>query len=151
MYVTKDGMLYSGDRQGCFVDGVWMWDALANTDDLIVAKAASWTAIKTERDRRERLPLDYLDKKLDFDSLSSDRLTWAIAAARSAIANGTKDSSLEWTCLDDSILTMTAQQIVDLPIAVAQRADGLHRRARELRAAIDAAKTVEEVQAIKWE
>ena len=128
------------------------WTAMTTPQppSLADAQAVAWTAIKSERDRHERLPLDYLGKQLDFDALSSDRLTWAIAAARSAIAEGKADFKLEWTCADNSPMTMTAQQIVDLPTAVAQRSDGLHRRARELRAAIDAAKTVEDLQKVVW-
>lgn len=112
-------------------------------------KVAKWDEIKAERDRRERLPLDYLTKQFDFDDISSQRLQWAIDAARSALFLG-ETFVITWTCYDNSTIDLTAEQVIGIPIAVAQRTDSLHQTARALREQIEVAETVEALEAIVW-
>lgn len=150
-YIHKDGYLYSGDH----TDGAReaTQEEINNhvnpPQSLDDAKAAQWAVIKTERDRREVEPLPYLEKVLDFDDVSSKRLTWAIDAARTALTQGLP-FEVEWTCYDNSVLTMSANDIIGIPLAVAQRSDSLHQIARNLREDIYSKNTVEEVKAIVW-
>jgi|GEM_PF-7017643 len=122
---------------------------------LTMLKAEKWAEIKAERDRRERLPLSYLGKLFDLDKESSERLQWAINAARSAVSLGIEFVT-DWTCYDNTVITLDAEDIIGLPIAVAQYSDGLHQTARGLRIKIfgdgttPGAETVEEIDAIKW-
>lgn len=113
------------------------------------AKQQKWFDIKMKRDSEERSPLPFLNKLLDFDSISSERLAWAIDAARTAVMAG-QSFSVEWTCTDNSVLPMTEQDILGIPIAVAQRSDTLHKKARAMKAQIDSATTKEDVYAITW-
>lgn len=112
-------------------------------------KDAKWEKIKAIRDQKEREPLAYLDKIFDFDSLSSERLTWLIDAARTAI---TFDSpfAVNWTCYDNTVIELSSEQIIGIPLAVAQRSDGLHQIARSLREQIEEATTEEELAIIVW-
>lgn len=116
---------------------------------LEVLKIFKWTEIKNERDRRERFPLDYLEKQFDFDDISSQRLQWAIDAARSALFLG-GTFVITWTCYDNTTIDLIAEQVIGIPIAVAQRTDNLHQAARALREQIETAETVEELEAITW-
>ena len=119
------------------------------TPTLDELKTAKWEKIKATRDAEERSPLPYMGALFDFDDTSSERLNWALEAARSAQALGAT-FSVNWTTADNATITMTASDIIGLPIAVAQRSDALHQKARALRAAIDAATTAEEVAAVSW-
>lgn len=113
-------------------------------------KQNKWNEIKAIRDKKERDPLPYLGKLFDFDSLASDRLQWAIDAARSAVALGGQFET-DWTCYDNSVITLSANDIIGIPLAVAQRSNELHVKARQYRQDIDNAETVEEVEAVIWQ
>lgn len=112
-------------------------------------KAAAWKNIKAERNRREQAGVPYLGKVIDSDPTSVQRISIAVQAAQAAIGAG-QDLSLDWTCQDNSVLTMTAEQVVGMSVVLAQYSTGLHQIARELREQIEAATTAEEVQAVKW-
>lgn len=109
-------------------------------------KDAKWNEIKARREAEDRKPLPYMDKLLDFDDAGREKLLWALKAADVAGAA----FSVEWTCADNSTLTLTAATIAGIPVAAAMRSDANHQKARRLRAAIDAAGTVEELNAIGW-
>uniref|UniRef100_UPI000A946295 DUF4376 domain-containing protein n=1 Tax=Gulbenkiania mobilis TaxID=397457 RepID=UPI000A946295 len=47
--------------------------------------------------------------------------------------------SLEWTCADNSTLTLDAAGVIGMPVALAQHAAALHAHARTLKAAAEAA------------
>lgn len=111
-------------------------------------KAAKWSKVKAERDRLEASGFIYLDKTFDSDPTSVIRLTVAVEAARAALAGGMTGMSFDWTLQDNTVATLTAEEFIGLPLALAANADALHQHARALREQIDAATTAEEVEAI---
>lgn len=112
-------------------------------------KERKWAVIKTERDRLEQSGVPYLGKILDSDTLSVQRVAIAVQAAQAAIA-AEQPFTLEWTTQDNTPLTMDAAQVVGMSVALAQYSDSLHQTARGIRERIEAAKTAEELEAIKW-
>lgn len=111
--------------------------------------AAKWVQIKAERDRQESAGFPYLGRWLDSDSLSVQRISAAALAGLAALAAGAS-LSIEWTCADNSVLTLDAQQLAAMPTALAAHADVLHQISRDLRAQIDAATTAEALELIQW-
>lgn len=117
--------------------------------DIESARELQWNEIKAERDRLEQAGVPYLGKILDSDTVSVQRIAIAVQAAQSAIAAG-QTSTLSWTCADNTTLTMTAEQVCGMSVALAQYSDQLHQIARGLREQIEAATTVEELDIITW-
>lgn len=113
-------------------------------------KAGKWAEIKAERDKREQSGVPYMGKVLDSDTLSVQRISIAVQAAQAALAAG-QDFAIDWTCADNTTLNMTAEQVIGIPVALAQYSNSLHEKARLLRVAINNAESVEEVEAIQWQ
>ena len=116
-------------------------------------KAAAWSRIKAERDRREQAGAPYLGKILDSDEKSVTRISIAVQAAQAAISAGAA-FSLEWTMQDNSVVTMTAAEVVGMSVALATHSNGLHLAARVVRekifAATDAAGVEAAEKAVVW-
>ncbi len=112
-------------------------------------KIKKWDTIKSERDRLEQSGVPYLGKIIDSDMTSIQRIAIAVQAAQVAIAANV-EFSLDWTCSDDTVLTMTASQVVAMSVALAQFSNDLHQIARGLREKIESATTKEELDLIVW-
>lgn len=121
----------------------------ANVPTLAELKAAKWNEIKAERDRREQSGVPYLNKVIDSDTVSVQRISIAVQAAQAAISAGVA-FSLDWTCADNTVLTMTACQVVGMAVSLAQYSNQLHQIARGLREQTEAAATLGEIDVIKW-
>lgn len=117
----------------------WVWDIekAELVMDLAAAQAAKLAAITAERDRREREGFPYLGKVLDSNPRSVQRITAAALAAQAALAAG-QSFSLDWTCADNSLLTLDAHGVIGMPVALAQHAAALHAHARALKTAAEA-------------
>ena len=121
-------------------DGTWV-----NPNKLLTLaelQDQAWSRIKTERDLREEAGAPYLGKILDSDEKSVTRISIAVQAAQAAISAGTS-FSLDWTMQDNSVVTMTAAEVVGMSVALATHSNGLHLAARavheKILAATDAA------------
>lgn len=113
------------------------------------AKVTRWSEIKRNRDLLEASGFPYLGKVLDSDERSVQRITTVVQAAQAAIGAGVS-FSIVWTCADNSTLALDAMAAIGMPVALAQYADQLHQTAKALRAQIEAATTVAQVEAIAW-
>lgn len=109
-------------------------------------KSQKISALKTERDIREEAPVDYKEKLWDFDTKSRDRIN---AAATALEVGGVE--TITWTAYDDTSLELTAEDLKTIVALAAIRGDALHKKYRELRDAVNAAETIEEVESIIWE
>lgn len=117
---------------------------------LQVAQAAKWAEIKAERDRAEKAGFQYLGRMVDSDAESALRITGATSAAQSALAIGAP-FSIAWTCQDNSVLELDAEQMVGMLVALAHHADQVHKLSRGLRALIFAEDATEaSVAAVAW-
>ena len=109
-------------------------------------QAAAWSRIKAERDRREQSGAPYLGKVLDSDEKSVTRISISVQAAQAAISAGTA-FSLDWTTQDNSVVTMTASEVVGMSVALATHSNGLHLAARAVHEKILAATDTAGVEA----
>lgn len=113
------------------------------------AKDAAKLRVNEWRDAAERNGFSAYGKTIDSDDKSIQRLLGASQAAVIAKQLG-QPLSIEWTCADNSTLTMNADMLIEIPVILAQTADALHQKARILKARIDAATTLEEIASIVW-
>lgn len=114
--------------------------------DLEVVKSAKIAQLKRIRDAKELEPVIYDGSSFDFDSKSYERITAAIYALD---MQGTA-ATIAWTLADNGSTPVTAANLRGVIAAAAMRSDALHTQYRELKAAVLAAKTAEEVEKITW-
>ena len=103
-------------------------------------------SLKEERDIREEAPVDYKEKLWDFDTKSRDRIN---AAATALEVGGVE--TITWTAYDDTSLELTADDLKTIVALAAIRGDALHKKYRELRDAVNASETIEEIDSIIWD
>ena len=58
--------------------------------------------------------------------------------------------TITWTCQDNSTIDLTAQELLGLSVALAEWSNTCHQKATTLKAQIEAAETVEELEKISW-
>ena len=102
--------------------------------------------LKAVRDAKEMEPVLYAARKFDFDSKSYERITAAIYA----LDMQGDTSTISWTLADNSSTPVTANDLRGVIAAAAVRSDALHIKYNELKQRVNAAQTVEEVEAIHW-
>ncbi|WP_152966587.1 DUF4376 domain-containing protein, partial [Gulbenkiania mobilis] len=93
----------------------WVLDAAGEAQLVATRRTELLAAINAERDRREEAGFSYRGKLLDSTSRSVQRITAAALAAQAAVATGTP-FSLEWTCADNSTLTLDAAGVIGMPV-----------------------------------
>lgn len=96
-----------------------------------------WTEIKTARDAAEQSGCPYMDKTLDSDTTSVQRIAIAVQAAQQSITAGAVDFTLDWTMQDNSTIKMTANEVIGMSAALAAHSNSLHERARQCREQIE--------------
>lgn len=105
---------------------------------LAESKASLLAAITVERDRREEAGFPYMDRVLDSTPISVQRITAAALGAQAALA-ANEDFTVDWTCADNSVLTLDARTMMAMPLALSQYSATLHAHARSLKAAVEVA------------
>lgn len=107
--------------------------------------------INRQRDEKEAAtPFIYLGKPFDYDITSRERLGKAIQGATLALISGIASATtvVEWTLADNSKLPMTLADLAGFPTAEMTRSQGLHNKAGQIKARIEAAETVAAIDAI---
>jgi len=107
-------------------------------------KAAKISELKGIRDSKEVEPVQYIDHLYDFDTKSYDRINAAI------IALDQTHGTINWTCADNSVVEVNADALRGVVGAAAIRSNELHIIYRDLKEAVNAATTNEEVEEIHW-
>lgn len=106
---------------------------------LSAQRAARWAAIKEARARAIDAPIDTPYGRLD-----------ACASSRAALAEAAAAVPVDWTTADNTVVMLDAGAISEVLRMVWQRTQSCHAIGRGLRARIDAASTVEALDAIAW-
>ena len=114
--------------------------------DLASAKTYAKERITKARNDDELNGFDAYGKTFDSDSDSQRRILIAANTAQTIGAS----FSVDWTCKDNSVITLSYEQMVGMPVIMAQVGNELHQKARTLKAEIDAATTLEEINAVVW-
>jgi hypothetical protein len=99
-----------------------------------------------KRDQEELAGFFAFNKRFDSDEKSIRRINLVVSAAD---AFG-ETFSIEWTCSDNSVITLSYEMIKSLPMIMAQYGNTLHVYCRLLKDQVDIATTPEELAAITW-
>lgn len=116
-------------------------------EPLEVIKQRKITELKYQRDKAEVQPIEYNGHLYDYDSKARERINAAIIALDQQGA----DADIAWTTADDNDVTVTAADLRAVIAAVAVRSNALHVKYRTLKQQVQECKTMEELEAIKWE
>ena len=100
--------------------------------------------LKRQRDAAEVEPVEYGGHLYDYDSKARDR----IAAAIIALDVQGEGASISWTTADNEDALVTAQDLRMIIASVAARSNKLHTAYRTAKAQVEAASTVDEVEAV---
>jgi hypothetical protein len=85
------------------------------------------------------------------DTTLASRLLISGAVQAAMIAGAAEQAfAIEWTLADNSVAELDGPGMIGLGLAVAAHVDAIHQRARVLKARIEAAETVAEVEAVVW-
>ncbi|WP_304222670.1 DUF4376 domain-containing protein [Phascolarctobacterium succinatutens] len=103
--------------------------------------------LKRQRDVAEVELIKYNGNIYDYDEKARDRINAAIIALDVQGA----DASIDWTTADNQDVKVTAQDLRMIIAAVAVRSNALHVKYRTLKQQVQECKTMEELEAIKWE
>lgn len=115
-------------------------------DELKVQKRIE---INRVRDAAEQGGFEYLGKIFDSDIVSCIRIQGA-AMSMQAVAMTEQTPTITWTCKDNTTIDLTAQELMELSVSLAQWSNTCHQKATELKKQIEACTTVEELEQIKW-
>lgn len=129
------------DETGSVKEYVLQDDAILPT-----VKAAKLSELKAVRDAKEMEPVLYALHKFDFDSKSYERITAAIYA----LDLQGETSTINWTLADNGSAPVTANDLRGVIAAAAVRSNALHTAYRALKAQVQAAETVADVNNIMW-
>jgi hypothetical protein len=114
--------------------------------ELSAAKLIAKARITKARDVEESAGFTAFGKTIDSDAASIQRISLAVQAAQ-AIG---ESFSIEWTCQDNSTITLDYTMMQALPAFMAQAGNALHVKARTLKSQIDTAVSLEEIEAVQW-
>lgn len=124
----------------------WSDDLFSWVLNMDMAKSSAKRMITEARNAEEKAGFMAYGKLIDSDSLSVARITTSVQAAQ-AIGS---TFSINWTCADNSVITLDHDQMIAMPALMSDVANAIHEKARSLKAQIDAATTPEEINAIQW-
>lgn len=124
----------------------WNWEIMSWIPDLFNARKEAKKRISETRDLLEIQGFPAYGKVFDSDPVAVQRISIAVQAAQAV----GESFSIEWTCADNSTITLDYNQMQALPAFMATAANTLHVNARRLKALIDTAETIEEIESIQW-
>lgn len=122
------------------------WSDCRSLDEI---KANKWTEIKKIRSEKEFSSFWFNQMEFDGDVNAQRRLNGYISISKSAIAVGLPFEA-EFTLKNNQVVTLTAQNFVDIEMAKIQQVAAVFAHAIELRQRIDDAKTVAQIEGISW-
>jgi hypothetical protein len=114
---------------------------------LDLAKDLKWAEIKAERARREVQTFSYAGNVYDSDQV---RISGVALSASIAVSSGNTSWSQNWVLTNNTIVTLTSTEMISVGEACRSYVSGLWNTSQTRRAAIYAATTVSEVEAITW-
>lgn len=132
------------------INGVYYIDTSSDeykVAELAKAKAAKIAELKDKRDTEEVTLIEYNGNTYDYDSKARERMRIAREALQDS---GVEGASIVWTTADNQRVTLTVADFADINGVAAYRSDALHIKYNQLKEAVNACTTVEEVQAIEW-
>lgn len=109
-------------------------------------KEAKRTEINAARNAEEQGGFSYMGKVFDSDQVSCMRMM----GASQALSNAPAETTITWTCQDNSTINLNGTEFAGLVTALAMHSNTCHEKATELKAQIEKATSAEELEGIKW-
>jgi len=122
------------------------WEDPRTLDDL---KAAQWAKIKAAREAAINAPLETPYGTVDSGPDDRGNITDAVMLLQTMESLGTP-ITIEFTMFDNTPITLTTAQMVHIGLLLGQKVQAAYVRSQACRAAINAATTKEEVEAVVW-
>lgn len=144
-YVEAYNVLSAPPRPGKGYE--WDWQAKAWLLEISSARSVVWDAVKIARNGREFGPFTWGGHVFDGDIDAQRRINLAVLGAQVALAAG-QPWSVDWTLADNSFVTLSASDMVGVAEAMGASINAAHEWARGLRIQIDAASTIDELEAV---
>ena len=127
------------------------WEYRAPTNqptELEMCKTAKWAEVKQHRDATENGGFTWDGSSFDSTPISQSRIQGAAQLATLAKINN-QPFSIDWTLADNSVRTLSGDDMIAVGAALGAHINEQHVRARQLREQIEAATTPEQVQAVR--
>lgn len=134
-------------QKGIIEDKGEYYEVVAIVVTLDEAKETKINELKSIRDTKEVEPVQTSKGIFDYDDKSRDRL----AIARQSLTDNPSVESIVWTTADNQRVAMTVADFAEINSMAAYRSNRLHVKYNDLKAEVNAAQTVEEVEAITWD
>lgn len=144
----KDGVLTDvGTNPG----PSYRWDITLKSwiPDLEKAKTTKLQQLKTARTKKESGGFAWDGSVFDSDPQSQLRLQGAVQLAQMSSASNTP-FSIEWTLKDNTVRTLSGNDMIAVGLALAGHITGVHELYRDLKNEVDMATTVQQVDNINW-
>jgi hypothetical protein len=116
---------------------------------LDAAKAAKWAEIKSQRLSRLIAPLQTAHGVFDCKPAQQQDIKDAVLLAQTLVAMG-QSPTITFTLADNSVVELTGSQMVGVGLALGARVQTIHATSRALRAAINLAESVPDLDLIQW-
>lgn len=117
--------------------------------DLASIKERRWVAMKGMRDAAEFGGFTWNNVVFDSTPQAQSRIQGASQLATLAML-ASQAFSVDWTLADNSVVTLSGAQVIDVGRAMGEHIVTVHAIGRDVRSSIEAATTAEEVAAITW-
>lgn len=129
----------------------WDWATKAWADPRTLAQHQTdkWTQIKAARDAAINAALTTPYGMFDCNEASRTNITDAVLMLQTLAGLGTP-TTIDFTLADNSTVTLTTTQMVTVGLLLGQKVQTAHGQGRARRAAIDAATTTAQVDAVVW-
>jgi hypothetical protein len=130
---------------------VWDWTLAAWVDprNLDQLKDAKWAEIRAQRQLAEQGGFTWSGMTFDSDTLSQQRIQGAAVLALMAQL-GSMPWSIDWTLADNSVVTLSAADMIAVGQALGAHVASVHATARALRLEILAAGSAEALAQVAW-
>lgn len=113
--------------------------------DLAAAQVRRWAKLKQERDALDFAPISHADFEIDADQQARLDIMGAIMAMQAA-----GQSTRLWRCSDNQMRELSLSDLLAVGTAIAARRQHLIETSDALWQQLQAAQTVEEVEAVAW-
>jgi len=128
------------------LEGTFEWIDERTLDQ---AKTDQWSKVKAARDAAEFGGFAWDGSTFDSDVVSQSRIQGASQLATLA-ALASEPFSVDWTLADNTVRTLSGADMLAAGQAMGVHIMTVHETGRTLRAAIEAATTIAEVESIDW-
>lgn len=132
-------------------EGTWRWSGTRwqRVTTLAEVKAVKWAEIRAAAVAADQANITLGSHVLSADAESRVALFQQVQIALMAVQDGIA-FSVDWEKADGTTVTLTANQVKTIVRAIDNRALQIKATARTVRAQIQAATTIEQVEAITW-